>query len=139
MRRSGGAATGALLHVTDLVPTLLAAAGVEHPDHYDGRPVEPLNGRSLLPLFAGEEEAVRSGDDSIGFELNGDGALRQGAWKAVHMARPLGTGDWRLYRLDRDPSELHDRAQKKPAKLKQLIALWEEYARAQRSSPSLTK
>jgi arylsulfatase len=133
------AATDALLHVTDIVPTLLAMAGVEHPDAHGGRRVEPLRGRSLLPLFAGEAKAVRSRDDWIGFELNGDGAVRQGPWKAVRMARPLGTGDWRLYRLDRDPSELHDASKREPAKLKRLVALWEEYARAHRSSPSVTK
>jgi arylsulfatase A-like enzyme len=135
----GGRATRALLHVTDLVPTLLAAAGVEHPDRYRGRPLEPLRGRSLLRLLAGEEKAVRSRDDWLGFEWKGDGALRRGPWKAVRMARPLGTGDWQLYRLDRDPSELYDLAKEKPAQLAPLVALWQEYARAQKSSPSLAK
>jgi len=37
---------------------------------------------------------------------------------------------WQLYRLDFDPAELYDRAEARPEKLAELIALWQEYARA---------
>ena len=33
------------------------------------------------------------------------------------MRRPFGTGSWRLYRLDRDPSELYDKSAAEPERL----------------------
>jgi arylsulfatase len=146
--RPRGEASDALLHVTDLAPTLLELAGVAYPDSHGGQPLWPQQGHPLLPLWAGEAETVRirsewrplrallrgeSGSeraDWIAFELGGDAAIRRGGWKAVRMAPPLGTGRWRLYRIAFDPAELHDRAQARPEKLAELIALWQEYARA---------
>ena len=55
----------------------------------------------------------------------------RGAWKAVWMRKPLGLGRWRLYRLDRDPSELYDRATQRPGELDALVELWESYAASQ--------
>jgi arylsulfatase len=61
------------------------------------------------------------------------------------MPPPFGLGKWRLYRLDRDPTELFDRSDRNPDEKRALLALWEEYARAngvvspevaQKSSPS---
>jgi len=125
-----GESTEALLHVTDIAPTLLRVAGISHPKSYRGRTVEPPSGRSLLPLWSGAQPATRGPDDWIGFELYGDRALRRGSWKIVQMPRPLGTGSWRLYRLDRDPAELYDRAVRDPRRLAELVSLWEQYARA---------
>ena len=44
------------------------------------------------------------------------------------MRRPLGTGGWRLYRLDRDPSELYDKSGVEPELLEQLTREWDAYA-----------
>ena len=85
--------------------------------------------RCVVPRIVSKTEGVRDRDDWIGFELGGERALRRGHWKAVWMRPPLGAGDWRLYRLDRDPSELHDRNEEEPEKLAELIDLWHEYAR----------
>ncbi len=125
-----GEATGALLHVTDLVPTLLEATGASYPDYHQGRRLEPLTGRSLLPLFAGSESEVRGDEEWLGFELGGDRAIRRGRWKAIWMKPPLGPGAWRLYRLDQDPAELYDRSKGRPAELRGLVDLWESYARS---------
>jgi arylsulfatase len=121
--------TGVVLSVTDLTPTFLELAGVDHPSSWQGRPVAPLQGRSLLPLLAGEFRARKSPHEWLGFELGGQRALRRGAWKLVLMPPPFGSGDWRLYRIDRDPAELHDRAKKYADRKEELVALWEQYAR----------
>ena len=39
-------------------------------------------------------------------------------------------GKWQLYRLDRDPSELHDRSDRESERTEELRLLWEEYAKA---------
>lgn len=134
---AAGRVTRAVLHVTDLPATVLDRAAVGVPDEITGRSVLPLDGRSFAPLLAGEEPARwgrRLGRDAgarrraLGFELDGDSALRRGVWKAVRMAPPLGTGEWQLFRLDRDPSELFDRAQRAPDILEELKALWTAWA-----------
>lgn len=121
--------TRALLHVTDIAPTLLDFAGVRDPGFLPGGDVAIPAGRSWVPLLGGGTDSVRDRKDWIGFELDGNRALRQGQWKIVQMARPLGTGKWRLYRLDRDPAELYDRAEAHPDRLAALVRLWGEYAR----------
>ncbi len=134
-----------LLHVMDLAPTFLELANVAHPREYGGRAVAPLQGMSLVPLLAGGRHAGRRPHDWLGFEFAGDRAIRRGPWKLVWMPPPFGPGKWRLYRLDRDPTELFDRSEGKPDEKRALLAIWEEYARAngvvspeaaQKSSPS---
>ncbi len=119
-----------LLHVTDLVPTLLDAAGASYPTEHAGVAVEPMAGRSLRSILAGSERPLRSDQEWIAFELQGDRAIRRGIWKAVWMKAPLGIGQWRLYRLDRDPSELFDRSSSRKTTLDQLVRLWEGFAEA---------
>jgi arylsulfatase len=121
--------TRAVLSVTDLTPTFLELAGVDHPSSWQGRPVAPLRGRSLVPLLAGEFRARKGPHEWLGFELGGQRALRRGAWKLVLMPAPFGSGDWRLYRIDRDPAELYDRAEQYADRKDELVALWEQYAR----------
>ena len=121
--------TQAVLSVSDLTPTFLELAGVDHPSSWQGRPVAPLQGRSLVPLLAGEFRARKGPHDWLGFELGGERALRRGAWKLVLLPVPFGSGDWRLYRIDRDPSELYDKAEEQADRKEELVALWEQYAR----------
>jgi arylsulfatase len=144
--------TGAVLSVVDLTPTLLELAGVDHPSSWQGRPVAPLRGRSLVPLLAGEFRARSGPHEWLGFELGGQKALRRDAWKLALLPVPFGSGDWRLYRIERDPAELYDRAEEYADRTQELVALWEQWARengvvlaepeggaddaAQKSSPS---
>jgi arylsulfatase len=117
------------LHVMDLTPTFLDLANVSHPATYQDRSVAPLQGKSLLPLFAGEWGARHGPHEWLGFEFAGDRALRRGAWKLVWMSPPFGVGTWRLYRLDRDPAEIYDLSEKDPEQKQELLALWQEYAK----------
>jgi arylsulfatase len=121
--------TRAILGVGDLTPTFLELAGVDHPSSWQGRAVAPLRGRSLVPLLAGEFRARKGPHEWLGFELGGERALRRGAWKLVLLPVPFGSGDWRLYRIDRDPAELYDKAEKQADRKQELVALWEQYAR----------
>lgn len=130
-----------LLHVMDLTPTFLELAGVEHPDTWQGRPVAPLQGKSLVARFAGgllADGSLRADDggflnrglhDWLGFGYAGERALRKGHWKAAWIRPPLGAGGWRLYQLDRDPAELWDRSEDEPQTLEELTSLWAEYAK----------
>lgn len=117
-----------LVYVTDLAPTILELAGVDHPgDVYQGRPIEPLSGRSFVGLIDGSGDAEP--DRVLGMELFGKRAVREGRWKIMHMPEPWGTGDWQLYDLVADPVEARDLADSHPDVLASLVSKWEDYAR----------
>jgi arylsulfatase len=122
--------TEALLHVADVAPTFLELAKVRYPRTYRGRSLAPLQGASWVPHLAWEWRARHGPHEWLGFELSGDRAVRRGPWKLVWMPPPFGLGDWRLYRLDRDPAELFDRSQEESEEKEELRALWREYARS---------
>jgi arylsulfatase len=66
----------------------------------------------------------------MAWEIFGNRALRQGDWKLRWQWKPYGTGDWELYNLASDPVERTNLAAQNPDKLKALLALWDEYAKA---------
>jgi arylsulfatase len=118
----------AFVSVKDVVPTALELAGVEHPgNRYRGRPVAELEGASLLPLLRGQVLAVHPADYVMGWELFGRRALRQGDWKLLWLWEPYGPERWALYDLATDPGEAHDLSERHPEKLRELLALWDEY------------
>ena len=126
--KSTGAMTDAVLHVTDLPATFLDVAGLTHPSAKNPKFAAPT-GKSLAPLFAGKVSAVRSEQEWIGEELFGNRSIRQGDWKLVNIMKPAGgSGEWELYNLKADPGETTDLSAKEPAKRKELLAHWDEYA-----------
>ena len=98
----------ALLHVRDIMPTLLDLAGVDHAEKFNGRKVRPMQGRSVLDLFAGKAFVPYTEADKVGYELFGQKAYFDGDWKILFMPKPFGTGDWELFNLKNDPGELND-------------------------------
>ncbi len=127
-----------IISVMDVMPTLLDAAGTNHPGtRFRGRDTLPMQGRSLLPLLTGQVDRVGSSDYWIGWELFGKRAIRQGDWKLVYLPAhesrivPDGvqTDTWQLYNLRDDPSELRDLSEQHPERLSALLELWERYVR----------
>ncbi len=114
--------------ISDVTPTILELAGIEHPgSDYRGRAVEMMTGSSFLPLLKGENSG--DGQRVIGLELFGKRAIRVGEWKLIHMPEPYGTGDWQLFNIARDLSESTDVAGDYPDKVEELKAHWVAYAR----------
>jgi arylsulfatase len=118
------------MHVADLMPTLLEVAGTTYPKSLNGRELPPLYGRSWGPVLAGKAESARPPEDALGWEIFGNRAIRQGDWKVRWQIRPFGKGEWELFNVTADPAERKDLAAEQPEKLKQMVALWDEYARA---------
>ena len=119
----------ALLHVMDIVPTLLELAGVQQPATYNGREVAPIQGKSWVKMLEGKKQSPRDPNDWLGWELFGNRAIRQGDWKISWLISPFGTSDWQLFNLADDPGEQYDLSNKFPEKKKELVALWDEYVR----------
>ncbi|WP_449433425.1 arylsulfatase [Pseudomonas putida] len=113
------------LHVTDFVPTVLELAGVKYPTQYQGNPLLPLQGVSMLAALQGKPVAERA----LGWEFNSRRALYKGPWAAQMQQPPYGTGQWELYDLNRDPAFKHDLSRQHPEKVAELSADWETYAR----------
>ena len=115
-------------YVTDITPTILALTGVESPpSRYGGRLIEPIIGRSLLPLIDGSAEAVYGPEDAVGFELAGHGALFMGDYKIVFNRGTQGDGRWRLFNIVADPGETNDLSADNPAQLQLMLGRYQQY------------
>ena len=120
--------SNASAYVTDVTPTILALTGVESPSsRYGGRLIEPIIGRSLLPLIDGSAEAVYGPDDAVGFELAGHGALFMGDYKIVFNRGTQGDGRWRLFNIVTDPGETNDLSAANPAQLQLMLGRYQQY------------
>jgi arylsulfatase len=119
----------AILHVMDIVPTLLELAGIEYPSTYMGREIAPVQGKSWVGMLAGSTKSPRTSDDWLGWELFNNRAIRQGDWKISWLYQPLGTEDWQLFNLAEDSGEQYDLSAKFPEKKRALVALWDEYVK----------
>jgi len=105
-------------HLVDIMATCIEVGEAEYPTVGN---IEPLQGKSLLPLFQGLE---RQGHDEIYFQFTSCRALRKGDWKVVSF---YGS-KWELYNIDSDRIEQNDLADKYPEKVKALSARWHELA-----------
>ncbi len=109
-------------HVIDLMATSLDLAGAEYPRQFKGRPITPLEGKSLVPVFRGQ---TRPGHEAIFWEHQGNRAVRSGRWKLVaEHNRP-----WALYDLESDRIESRDMAGEQPGKVAQLQGVYDAWAR----------
>jgi arylsulfatase A-like enzyme len=129
-RPKGSINTAGLMHVADLMPTLLEVAGARYPKTHEGRELPPLIGKSWNPMLAGQAESPRTAEDYLAWEIFGNRAVRQGDWKIRWEYKPLGKEEWELFNLATDPAERRDLAADRPDKLKALLALWDHYVKA---------
>jgi len=125
--RNEGQWNKSFIHVSDIMPTVLALAGATYPKEEKGKPIKQPIGKSLLPLLKGETDAVHS-DEGMGWELFERKAYIKGSWKILRLAKPFGTGNWQLYNIEKDPGETNDLSQQFPAKRDSLINDWLRYA-----------
>jgi arylsulfatase len=129
-RPKGSINTAGLMHVADLMPTLLEVAGARYPKTHEGRELPPLIGKSWNPMLAGQAESPRTAEDYLAWEIFGNRAVRQGDWKIRWEYKPLGKEEWELFNLATDPAERRDLSAERPDKLKALLALWDHYVKA---------
>ena len=130
VKRPKGSINRGVLHVADIMPTLLEVAGATYPSTVNGQAPPPLIGKSWVRTLAGEEESPRSGQDYLAWEVFGNRAVRQGDWKLRWQYKPYGTEQWELFNLAEDVAERRDLASAQPDKVKALLALWDDYVRA---------
>ncbi len=131
VKRPKGSINRGLMHVADIMPTLLELAGATYPAKtQDGRTPPDLIGKSWNRVLAGQAESPRQEQDYLAWEIFGNRAVRQGDWKIRWQFKSFGKGDWELFNLATDPAERKDLAAQHPDKLREMLALWDSYAKA---------
>ncbi len=119
--KQAGTITKQVGHLIDVMATCLDLAGAEYPRQFGGRDVLPLEGKSLRPIFEGQE---RRPHDYLFWEHEGNRAVRHGDLKLVaRHSRP-----WELYDLAADRTEIKNLAAQQPEKVEQLTAEYDAWA-----------
>lgn len=99
-------------HLVDILPTVAAAAGVKPP---------AVEGVDLGPAWAGKKLARRA---PLFFMHEGNRAVRDGKWKLVSKHG----GEWELYDMEADRTEIRNLAAGRPAEVKRLAEAYEAWA-----------
>jgi arylsulfatase len=130
-----GALREQFVHVIDVVPTILEAAGLRAPELVDGIPQKPVEGTSFAYTFDSKNAKAPSRHKTQYFEMFGQWALyndgwllstkvNRAPWEAFGPANPdpLNNQVLELYDLKRDFSQATDLAAKNPQKVKEMKA-----------------
>ena len=120
----GGQIRHDVCHFLDFMPTCLELAGAEYPEQFAETRLQPLEGRSLLPLLQGQPVAERT----LAWEHYRSRAIRTGDWKLVHD-RNDPDERWELYHLPTDRTELHDLSATEPARAQSMNDAYQVWAR----------
>jgi len=123
-------------HLIDVVPTILAAAGIPAPTSVDGVEQKPMDGVSIASTFA--DPKARPVRERQYFEIFTNRAIYDKGWIAcaqhtLPWRQDLAPGKWEndkweLYNLDEDFSEAKDLAAQHPDKLAALKKIFDEEA-----------
>ncbi len=130
-------------HVTDLAPTILAAAGIEQPDRVNGIDQMPVDGMPMNYSFSSASVDAPTNHPTQYFELLGNRAIYHDGWIAscFHGRVPWIRLDgypfdgeqeqWELYDVSADFSQFTNLAAEHPDKLAELRELF--HTEAQRN------
>ncbi|MBI5766820.1 MAG: sulfatase-like hydrolase/transferase [Verrucomicrobia bacterium] len=132
--------------VTDVLPTVLDVAGITPTTPVAEAVRLSLNsetltrsatngpisdGTSLAYTWPKEDAAAPARHRTQHFEIYGHRAIVHEGWKLVAWHKsgtPWEQDTWELYDLANDPTELRDLAKAQPAKVAELLAVWEREA-----------
>lgn len=108
-------------HAIDLAPTILELAGGKKPENWNGQPIPPAPGLSLVPVLKKDGTVAH---EYLWWFHSGNRAIRMGDWKLVSKGEEA---PWELYNLARDRSETTDLAAKFPEKARKLEQAWTKH------------
>jgi arylsulfatase len=108
-------------HIIDLMATCVDLSGAKYPTAFSTNAIKPMEGVSLVPALSGR---LLQRTEPLFWEHEGNRAVREGKWKLVAKENQ----PWELYDMEQDRTEMHDLAEKEPAKVKTLAAKWDAWA-----------
>ncbi len=120
-------------HLVDLMATCVDLASAHYPATYAGKNIQPMEGVSLRPALTG---AALGRTAPLFFEHEGNAAIRYDDWKLVRLG---SNGPWELYNLKTDRTEQRNLASAEPARVAELSALWEAWARRANVLPVMVR
>lgn len=115
-------------YVTDILPTVLDLAGLEHPGQRHNLPAKEIDGVSFAPVAREDAPSTRPAQYA---EFGGNRGYYADGWKIVTQHRPgtpFADAEWQLYHVASDPTELHNLAEAEPERVRELAAAWERAA-----------
>ena len=120
-------------HLVDFMATCIDVAETEYPTEWEGIDLEPLVGKSLVPIFQGKQ---RQGHDYLYFQFSTNRAVIKDNWKLVtHRA-----SSWELFDIEKDGTEMHNIAAQHPEAVEDLSKLWHQTAEEiDRLKPAMAK
>ncbi len=120
----GISARGELRHepsqLTDIMATVLDVTGAKYPVNYKGHDILPCEGTSLVPGF--DNKPIHHG--LLYWEHEGNAAVRDAKWKLVRNF----PGDWELYDMEADRTEINDLTAEQPERVQAMTAAYEAWA-----------
>jgi arylsulfatase A-like enzyme len=125
------------LHITDIAPTIMEAAGITVPEEYKGVKQQPMDGVSMAYAF--DDANAPNQKKRQYYEMFGNRAIWVDGWKAVtlhanrmpwdvNVVLPFDQDKWELYNVAEDFSESTNLATSNPEKLEELVAIFDEEA-----------
>jgi arylsulfatase A-like enzyme len=128
------------VHVIDVMPSILEAAGVSPDPSVDGVDQQAIDGASMLSTM--DDASSPAPRDTQYFEMLGSRAIYHDGWKATtdHLPFPemweppmegsvdFAKDHWALFDLGSDFSEAVDLADAEPDRLARMVGLWEAEA-----------
>lgn len=124
LKTTPGSITRQSGHVMDVAATCLEVSGANYPKQNNGHAVNPMRGKSLMPIFEGK---TRAGHDILFFEHEFGRAIIADGWKLVEFSD--GRQKWELYHLTKDLTETRNVADQYPEKVESLKQEWRKWAR----------
>ncbi len=128
--KTRGTISRAMGHVMDFMATFVQLANTSYPATFNGNPVPPTQGLSLVPSFLNTNA---SGHTVLYNEHFGAKYVRDGQWKLV--AQP--NQPWKLYKISDDETELNDMTGNYPNEAKRLEQSWDQWAKNNRVFPKV--
>lgn len=118
-------------HLIDIMATCVEVAKAKYPNEHEGKPILPLEGVSLNPVFQNEP----LDREAIYWEHEGNRAVRMGKWKLISKANKtqsfiwdkvdeLNPEQWELFGMDADRTEMNDLSSEHPELVQQMADMW---------------
>lgn len=115
-------------YVTDILPTVLDLAGLEHPFTRHNLATKEIDGASFAPVARDDAPSTHPAQYT---EFRGHRAFHADGWKIVTLHPPgadYSDAEWQLFHVAQDPAETVDLAAEHPDKVSELAARWEDEA-----------
>ena len=108
-------------HVVDIMATCLEVSGAAYPAERNGHAVPSTEGESFLGAMRGHEG---SRERPLFWEHHGNSGMRDDVWKLVRKH----PGDWELYNMENDRTELADMAGSEKSRVSTMARQYDDWA-----------